>query len=456
MIPRDTITIDLDVPDGDPEMLRVAARRLRQLSDHGLATAGVRGNAGAELAGVWSGPSAAEATTELAALSSRAGRVLAQVDDGGRALAAYAGSLEAAIAAARSLSAQAGRAADEHHRTLATIDITHAGDPVLQLAASTRAERLHHTELTGIHRRYGAAMDALTTSATRCARALAGLTPSVMSASPVAATPSLDPGLVYDLPLVRGQLDAAAAAGVGQRAVQPAPRDESSWFGSTLAAAGTAGAWAYNHTAVPLVNGAADVVQAAAEHPEDVAQLALGAGMMLLGAGGEVGGVALDATGVGAVAGVPIGVVAAGAIAGGATAAGAGAGNLIQHARPNENRLLHEADAPKPGRGEAGDPIPDSMRPDAAGSTWQGRVANNKNGEVWQAPDKVDPAPGKAKNADAIRIEDPDSRYEFGCVRFYNSDGQPIDLNGNPTSNAETHIRRRADGSFDLPRGWGP
>lgn len=61
-------------------------------------------------------------------------------------------------------------------------------------------------------------------------------------------------------------------------------------------------------------------------------------------------------------AGVPINVVAAGAIAGGVTTAGAGAGagNLIQHARVNDNRLLHEADVPKVGRGKAGDPLPDS------------------------------------------------------------------------------------------------
>lgn len=102
------------MPDGDPESLRAASRRLREVADHGLATAGVRGGTSAELAGVWSSPSAVEAATELAALSRRAGRVLSQVDDGGRALVTYAGSLETAIAAARSLSAQAGRAVDEH------------------------------------------------------------------------------------------------------------------------------------------------------------------------------------------------------------------------------------------------------------------------------------------------------------------------------------------------------
>ncbi|MEP7333767.1 MAG: hypothetical protein ABI692_16950, partial [Terracoccus sp.] len=305
MIPPDTITVGLAVPDGDPDSLRAAARRLRQVADHGLATAGVRGGAGAELAEVWSGSAATGAAAELATLSTRARAVLPQVDDGGRALAAYADSLEAAIAAARSLSARAGRAADEHRRNLATIDLTHAVDPVLHAAATARADQLHETELTGIHRRYGAAMDALMAAGTRCARALAGLTPRVTSVSPIAVTPTLDPDLVYDLPLVRSQLDAAAAAGVGH----VPPREEPSWFERTLAAAGTAGAWAYNHTAVPLVNGAADVVQAAAQHPEDVAQLALGAGMMMLGAGAEVGGFALDATGVGAVAGVPINVV---------------------------------------------------------------------------------------------------------------------------------------------------
>ncbi|MDN5767158.1 MAG: hypothetical protein L0H96_11420 [Humibacillus sp.] len=454
MIPGDTITVDLAVPDGDPEMLRAAARRLRQVADHGLATAGVRGGAGAELAGVWSGPSAAGAATELAALSRRAGGLLPQVDEGGRALVAYAASLQAAIAAARSLSAQAGRAADEHRRALATIEITHAVDPLLQAAASTRAGQLRDTELTGIHRRYGATMDALTAAGTRCARALAGVTPNVSSASPIATAPSLDPDLVDDLPLVRGQLDGAAASGVGH----VAPREESSWFDSTVAAAGTAGAWAYNHTAVPLVNGAADVAQAATEHPEDLAQLALGAGMMVLGAGGEVGGVALDATGVGAVAGVPLNVVAAGAIAGGATAAGTGAGNLIEHARANDNRLLQEADAPKPGRGHAGDPLPDSMRPDAAGSTWKGRVAKNRQGDVWQAPDRVKLGKGQPENADTLRIEDPDWRYEHGCVRFYNSHGQPLTLDGR-TGRAkadETHIKIAADGSYPLPKGWNP
>ena len=346
MIPRDTATVDLAVPDGDPTSIRVAARRLRQVADTGLATAGVRGEATDELAGVWTGPSATGAGRELSALSLRARTLLPLVDDGGQALAAYATALETAITAARTLSGQARRASDEQHRTLARIDLTHAADPVLHAAAATQAERAHDTELNGIHGRYGAAMDTLTTAATRCARTLASLTPSTSAASPIPVAPtldpSLDPSLVDDLPLVRGQLDAAAAAGVGHAA----PPEESSWYDPVVNAAGTAGAWTYNHTAVPLVNGAANAVQAGAEHPEDLAQMAFGTGLLFLGAGGEVSGLALDATGVGAVAGVPINVAAAGAVVGGIAAAGSGAGRFIQHARAHDNRLLQEATGP--------------------------------------------------------------------------------------------------------------
>lgn len=53
-------------------------------------------------------------------------------------------------------------------------------------------------------------------------------------------------------------------------------------------------------------------------HPGEVATAAAGVGLMALGAGGEVGGGLLDATGVGAVAGVPINVASAGVIATGA------------------------------------------------------------------------------------------------------------------------------------------
>lgn len=81
-----------------------------------------------------------------------------------------------------------------------------------------------------------------------------------------------------------------------------------------------------------VVNGAASLGNAALHHPEDILTMAAGAGLMALGAGGEVGGVVLDATGVGAVVGVPANVVSAGVIATGGAMTAAGAGDLMMHA----------------------------------------------------------------------------------------------------------------------------
>jgi hypothetical protein len=55
--------------------------------------------------------------------------------------------------------------------------------------------------------------------------------------------------------------------------------------------------------------------------------------MMVLGAGGEVAGVALDATGIGAIIGVPINVASAALIVGGAAVAGAAAWDAGQTAQ---------------------------------------------------------------------------------------------------------------------------
>jgi len=68
---------------------------------------------------------------------------------------------------------------------------------------------------------------------------------------------------------------------------------------------------------------------------------------MVLGAGGEVGGFALDLTGIGAVAGVPIGVVSAGVIVVGATVASTGmlamaetGGDISRDAQSHYQRLI--------------------------------------------------------------------------------------------------------------------
>jgi len=67
--------------------------------------------------------------------------------------------------------------------------------------------------------------------------------------------------------------------------------------------------------AAHVVNGVASLANAAGHHPDAAAQLLAGLLLTEIGATGQVAGVALDLTGVGAVAGVPTHVASAAAIA---------------------------------------------------------------------------------------------------------------------------------------------
>ncbi len=441
---------ELAVPEGDPAALRGAADRFRRVADRALATAGVFGTAAPELSLYWQGSAAAAAGVELSQLSGRAQRLLPGLDGAGLALTAYADALEHTQGRVRALHDKAAAARDEHVRAIAAAG-AFGTEPVLAAQLAERSHRELDQAMAAIHRSYGACMEELWAAATRCARALAWISAAAGADHGLAAV-RLD--VLAGLPLAQGQIRAASIPPVSHL-VEPEP---DTWWESALETAGDAAAWTYNHTAVPLVNGAANVLEAAAEHPEDLIEMAVGAGMVVVGAGGEVAGVALDATGVGAVAGVPINVAAAGLIAAGAGAVAHGGSRLADHAAQNNSRLLNEVDGPSVGghRGNAGDPLPDSARPSVAGGEWKGRVAQNGRGEVWQAPERIAPGPGKPQNSDMIRILDPDDRYPYGCVRFYNSEGQPLRLDGRTGPNAETHIAVRPDGTFDVPKGWDP
>lgn len=129
-----------------------------------------------------------------------------------------------------------------------------------------------------------------------------------------------------------GKMDSAGhtAAALVKKATESAPERPGIWskigdfcsdVGEGLANAGKA-----------VVNDLASFGNAMIQHPGDSAAL-LG-GMLLTGvsAGGEGLGVVLDATGVGAVAGLPLNAVSAAGIATGVSLAGAGAVGLAQHA----------------------------------------------------------------------------------------------------------------------------
>jgi hypothetical protein len=75
---------------------------------------------------------------------------------------------------------------------------------------------------------------------------------------------------------------------------------------------------------------------------------------------------------------------------------------------------------------------------------WVGRTADNGQGIVFQEP-------GAAGNADSIRIMDPTTQYSDGYVRYYNDQGQPLDVNGNPGPASATHISQTYQGPWS---GW--
>ena len=79
-------------------------------------------------------------------------------------------------------------------------------------------------------------------------------------------------------------------------------------------------------------NAFASYGNAMLHHPGDVATMVAGAAVTVLGAGGELGGAALDLTGIGAVVGMPAGVVSAGVIATGVAMVAGSGENLSGHA----------------------------------------------------------------------------------------------------------------------------
>jgi hypothetical protein len=84
--------------------------------------------------------------------------------------------------------------------------------------------------------------------------------------------------------------------------------------------------------AIDFINGFASVGNAIVNNPGFLVDILGGAGLVVLGAGGELGGFALDSTGAGAVAGIPLNIVSAGAITGGAALVGAGVIGLANEA----------------------------------------------------------------------------------------------------------------------------
>ncbi|WP_280725185.1 putative T7SS-secreted protein [Kitasatospora sp. MAA4] len=160
----------------------------------------------------------------------------------------------------------------------------------------------------------------------------------------------------------RSQLDSAgkAAATVVGKARDLAPPKPGFWHdvGSFFSDAG--------HVAVQVGETAAtdlaSVGNAMLHDPGSTLSVAGGLGLAVLGAGGEVGGVALDITGVGAALGVPLAAVSAAAITGGLGMAGVGMTNVLHDAAGSDRVNMNSDGGGSGGSGTGGDPAPRSYQ----------------------------------------------------------------------------------------------
>ncbi|WP_456824112.1 putative T7SS-secreted protein [Cellulomonas sp. P5_E12] len=233
--------------------------------------------------------------------------------------------------------------------------------------------------------------------------------------------------------------------------------EAASWAPQTPTWADHVGDWwsrawhAGANAGIDAANTLLSVGHAAGQHPEDVAALVGGTVLIQLGAGGEVGGFALDATGVGAVAGVPINIASAALIGAGAVLVAGGAGSLMQHAAEEPVSALDRLPEGEPltnARGHIGAPDPDP--PTGAKPGWIKFRAANGQGWVWQDRDAFN----AGGNAWQFRHMDPTDRYPTGYVRMTNGNQQPLGLDGKPGTPAESHLPVDSRGTYPLPENW--
>ncbi|MCL2652478.1 MAG: polymorphic toxin type 28 domain-containing protein [Propionibacteriaceae bacterium] len=134
-----------------------------------------------------------------------------------------------------------------------------------------------------------------------------------------------------------------------QAACEAAPA-KPTWLDSAIDGLGWFGGKAED-AGIAAVNGIVSFGNAMWNHPGDMVGLLSGLGMVLAGGGGDAGGGVLDATGVGAVVGIPVNIASTGLIVGGAGVTAAAATALVSHAA-TDNRvqiLQKEASQPEPG-----------------------------------------------------------------------------------------------------------
>jgi len=105
----------------------------------------------------------------------------------------------------------------------------------------------------------------------------------------------------------------------------------------------------------------------------------------------------------------------------------------------------------RPGGPGGGGPPPRQFVTTPRGTTfqipggWTSRPAENGKGIIFQRPGAT------TRNGDSIRIMEPTPDYPNSYYRYYNSQGQPLDVNGKPGSRTATHMSEDYQGVI---KGW--
>lgn len=199
----------------------------------------------------------------------------------------------------------------------------------------------------------------------------------------------------------RNQLNSAGsdAAGAIEAAFKDAPEEPGFWdkVGDGLADVGKTVLHGAQDVGVAVINGLASYGNAMINNPADTAMMVGGLALMVVSGTAEGGGLALDATGVGAVVGVPINIVAAAGLATGAAAVAAGASSLAMHASSDDRvePLKGRSEEPQP-QGKRGTPTDrhkehltqrdlEAAQRELNGET----VATKSNGTPWDHVNEV-------------------------------------------------------------------
>ncbi|GAA2647438.1 polymorphic toxin type 28 domain-containing protein [Paractinoplanes durhamensis] len=175
------------------------------------------------------------------------------------------------------------------------------------------------------------------------------------------------------------------------------------------------------------INGLASFGNAMIHHPGNTAAMVGGLALTAISAGGEGTGVVLDATGVGVVAGGPLGAVSTAGLVAGVGLTGVAATSLMQHATGDDAITPVRGSSPPRSVPTKTDRMKEHLTErdlDAARRELNGEVvATKRSGQPWDHVDEVRNAQrGLVRRIDQLKRLLGDSRTAAGDRAAYESE----------------------------------